>query len=247
MKNELKIADANCSMIDRAHRVGDKVGQKPRNIVVKLSSTHSKDKIFKNVRNLAGKRHAGVEEQLPAEMQERRKRLWPLFKEAKEKAKNDSSMKVSWSLDKLKINGKLYQAKDDLQCLNANELPTSQIKIAQSQKRFDTGSSFQGHAAQLSRNVPVAAVLAQLFQNRSIASAEHNIYAYRTGNGPNIKESCSDDGEHGAGHRLLKMLREESATDVVVICTRWFRGTHIGPKRFNHIIECSKEALSHLN
>jgi putative IMPACT (imprinted ancient) family translation regulator len=61
-----------------------------------------------------------------------------------------------------------------------------------------------------------------------------------------VKESCSDDGEHGAGSHLLRLLRQEQAEDVIVICARWFGGVHIGPKRFDYINGCAKEALSKL-
>jgi putative IMPACT (imprinted ancient) family translation regulator len=109
------------------------------------------------------------------------------------------------------------------------------------------GSTFQGHAAPLAHGVSVDAVLGKLLKNRAIASADHNIYAYRTGKDRNLKEGFSDDGEPGAGKRLLEMLQNEETTNAVVVCTRWFGGVHIGPKRFDHITECAKVALSKLH
>ena len=246
MKNELKINDADSSMLDRAHRMGTKTGDKPRNIVVKLASSKSKDKIFKNVKNLAGKKQYSIQEQLPQEIQERRNRLWPKFKEAKEKSKSDKSVKVKWVSDKLQINGKLFSAKDDIQHINPIEHHSENVRIAHSKEVSDQGSTFQGHAARLFRGDSVAGVLANLYANHSIANAHHNIYAYRLSEGNGIKESCSDDGEHGAGKRLLGILQDDNATDIVVVCTRWFGGHHIGPKRFDHIKECAKEALQKL-
>ena len=61
-----------------------------------------------------------------------------------------------------------------------------------------------------------------------------------------MKEGCNDDGEYGAGTRLLKMLREAEADNVIVITTRWFGGKHSGPKRFEIIEKCASEALKTL-
>jgi hypothetical protein len=246
MKKEMKIDDAESLMIDRAHRMGTKVANKPRNIVVKFISSKSKDKIFKNVKNLAGKKQYSVQEQLPQEIQERRNRLWPKYKEAKEKAKTDKTTKVKWALDKLQVNGKTFSAKDDVQCINPSFHNSENVHVKHSRQVSDQGSTFQGHAARLFRGNSVAGVLASLYANRSIANAEHNIYAYRLKEGNNVKESCSDDGEHGAGKRLLSLLQEAQATDTIVVCTRWFGGHHIGPKRFDHIKQCASEALHEL-
>ena len=246
MKNEMKIEDTESLMVDRAHRMGTKVADKPRNIVVKFTSSKSKDKIFKNVKNLAGKKQFSVQEQLPQEIQERRNRLWPKFKEAKEKAKTDKTIKVRWVLDKLQVNSKTFSAKDDVQCINPSQHHSENVNVEHSRQISDQGSTFQGHAASLVRGNSVAGVLASLYANRSIANAEHNIYAYLLNKGDSVIESCCDDGEHGAGKRLLGLLQEAQATDTILVCTRWFGGQHIGPKRFDHIKQCASEALQKL-
>ena len=244
MKNELEIENANPEMIDRAHRTGVKnpKNRKPRSIVAKFSSSDAKSNIFKNVRKLAGK-NIGISEQLPPEIQERRNRLWTKFKEAKARAKNDRSIKVSWQYDKLKIDDKTYSAVDDYRRLNTSDHENDKFDIKHTNQIKDSGSVFQGHAAHLSPHVSVSDVLAKLYRNRSVASAEHNIYAYRYAAGGAIQEGLSDDGEHGASKHLLELLQQQSSTDVILVCTRWFGGTHIGPKRFEHIKNCSKTAL----
>jgi hypothetical protein len=129
MKNELKITDANRSMLDRAHRMGKKQPNYPRSIVVKFASSKAKDTIFKNVHNLAGKKKYGVHEQLPPEVQERRRRLMHIFKEAKTKAKTDRTVKVSWVHDKVKVNGKIYAAEDEVRCINPAELQNKVLML----------------------------------------------------------------------------------------------------------------------
>ncbi|KAJ8314283.1 hypothetical protein KUTeg_008844, partial [Tegillarca granosa] len=48
-----------------------------------------------------------------------------------------------------------------------------------------------------------------------------------------VHESYQDDGEHGAGRRLLKYMRENNPMNMSFMVLRWFSGKHIGPKRFN--------------
>lgn len=44
-------------------------------------------------------------------------------------------------------------------------------------------------------------------------------------------ENYTDDGEHGAGRRLLKYMQENQIMNVAIVVTRWI-GEHIGPQRF---------------
>jgi hypothetical protein len=57
------------------------------------------------------------------------------------------------------------------------------------------------------------------------------------------REMANDDGEAHGSERLLKVLRDEGASDVLLICSRWFGGTLIGPVRFHHIENCGREAI----
>jgi hypothetical protein len=36
-----------------------------------------------------------------------------------------------------------------------------------------------------------------------------------------VKEGSSDDGEQGAGNKVLKVMREEAVIDAVVVVSRW--------------------------
>jgi hypothetical protein len=56
-------------------------------------------------------------------------------------------------------------------------------------------------------------------------------------------EASSDDGEQYGGSHLLKVLNEEGTVDILVVCSRWFGGTMLGPIRFQHIEKCARAAL----
>uniref|UniRef100_A0A1I7W2X6 RWD domain-containing protein n=1 Tax=Loa loa TaxID=7209 RepID=A0A1I7W2X6_LOALO len=105
----------------------------------------------------------------------------------------------------------------------------------------DRKSTFQAHVAQ------VMLVLNKLKENNKIARATHNMYAWLTEenvNGRLIKQhDCEDDGEVGAGAKLLNLLELMKAKNVLVIITRWYGGIHLGPDRFRHICNLARQIL----
>ena len=226
--------------IDRAHRLGQKSNRDtPRPIVAKLNSSDAKSAIFKNVKKLKDKPDISIQDQLPPEVQERRKRLWPKYKEARENPANN----VKWAVDKLIINGRVHTAKDEMPQIDPESDIDDSIEVKQTQHVTEMGSTFIGHAAYVSKNECIPKVLANILQDRLVGSATHNIFAYRIGRATNIKEGCSDDGEHGAGTMLLKMLQTTNATNVMVVVSRFYGGQNLGPLRFEVIKNCATRAI----
>jgi hypothetical protein len=240
----MKIPDPSIVEIDRAHRAGPK-GPNPRSIIAKLKNTASKDQILKNVKNLKGKSRYSVQEQLPAEVTERRKRLWGKYKAAKAIPTN----KVHWALDKLIVNGVTFTANDEKHDLTEESAIKRVLDISHTDHKVVEGSTFIGHAAEIDDKADVPVVLAGLMQDPVIAGATHNMYAYRLDDpskGSGVSEGFSDDGEHGGGYKLLKRLQEIELTNVMVVVTRVFGNKHLGPKRFDHIKNSATDALTAL-
>ncbi|KAJ1017762.1 hypothetical protein NDA16_005080 [Ustilago loliicola] len=85
--------------------------------------------------------------------------------------------------------------------------------------------------------------------------SSHDMYAYRvfelkrdrTGlAGPDdfsLQEDKEDDGERWGGDRVLKVARDEGASDVLVIVSRWYGGELLGPVRFDHIENAARAAV----
>ncbi|SNX87093.1 uncharacterized protein MEPE_05803 [Melanopsichium pennsylvanicum] len=104
--------------------------------------------------------------------------------------------------------------------------------------------------------VPVS-LLPPQFSNApaSKRGSSHDMYAYRvfelkrgrTGlAGPDdfsLQEDKEDDGERWGGDRVLKVVKEEGASDVLVVVSRWYGGELLGPVRFDHIENAAREAL----
>lgn len=130
----------------------------------------------------------------------------------------------------------------------------------------DKKSKFQGRCCSISTQEEIPRLLEKLVdENKNIQKATHqHMYAWRTseveGHDPssikgkrkasknrvvlkNIQQGSSDCGEAGAGQRLLTLLERSNLTNIIVIVTRWYGGTALGPARFRHISSTAVESL----
>ncbi|XP_059163559.1 protein IMPACT-like [Physella acuta] len=108
----------------------------------------------------------------------------------------------------------------------------------------DRKSTFQGHLAKVTSKAQVSLVINRLLQNRKIANATHNMFAYRIADGSGlVYQGCDDDGETQAGSRMLHLLQIVKAENVFVMVSRWYGGIHLGPDRFKHINNCCRQVL----
>lgn len=106
-------------------------------------------------------------------------------------------------------------------------------------------STFQAHLASIVIAEQVPRLLDKLKTYRKIANATHNMYAYRISNetkGTSIQD-CDDDGEDHAGSRLLHLLQILDVWNVLVVVSRWYGGTQLGPDRFRYINNCARDIL----
>ncbi|XP_037530972.1 protein IMPACT [Nematolebias whitei] len=124
---------------------------------------------------------------------------------------------------------------------NDEEIPT----IKHGDTVTDRRSTFQAHLAPLVTARQVKMVLEKLYENKKIASATHNIYAYRIycEDKHSFLQDCEDDGETAAGGRLLHLLQILDVRNVLVIVSRWYGGILLGPDRFKHINNCARNIL----
>ena len=247
LKNEMRISDQDQQdiYVDRVHRVGKKNQYHTRPIVAKFSTTYAKQLILGHTRNLDQRKNFGVNDQLPRELEERKKRLLPKFKEAKRQQKNPR-----WSVDKLVIGGQVTQVKKDkVADININTSDVAlqlQDTAKHSPPKTYNNSSFQCHHVAVNTQDDIVPALHVLYADSRIARATHNIYAYRLQNGNSITEHYEDDGEWGAGRVLLNLLKDNNITNRLVCVTRWYGGTHLGKTRFRYIEEAGRDALGEI-
>ncbi|XP_060099882.1 protein IMPACT [Heteronotia binoei] len=113
----------------------------------------------------------------------------------------------------------------------------------------DRRSTFQAHLAPVVTPKQVKNVLAKLCENKKIASATHNIHAYRIfcADKQTFMQDSEDDGETAAGGRLLHLMQILNVRNVLVVVSRWYGGILLGPDRFKHINNCARNILVEQN
>ena len=242
--NEMHVSDEDQHRIrfDRVHRIGKAATGHHRVIIAKCNPSEGKHIIFSHIKNLDKNKKFGVSEQLPREMAERKKQLIPEYKQAKQDKKV-----VKWNVDKLIISGQVKEVKKDrVSDINVNTTEkaiTLQHEIHRSPPQTHQASSFQGHSVKISTQDDIIPALHAIYSDSRVARASHNIYAYRLKSGGRYLEHYEDDGEWGAGAKLLELLRDNNVENSLVCVTRWYGGIHLGKARFTHITNAAKESL----
>lgn len=108
-------------------------------------------------------------------------------------------------------------------------------------------STFVAHAAPITSPTARAGLIKTLMADKPhLEGATHNAWAVRTsfGNSPLKQEASFDDGETGCGNLMLQVMREVDVTNTVIVLTRWFGGTMLGPDRWRLMRECVNDAIS---
>ncbi|KAK3910603.1 Protein IMPACT [Frankliniella fusca] len=106
-------------------------------------------------------------------------------------------------------------------------------------------STFQGHVATVTSTNEVKQVLSNLMENKKIAHATHNMYAFRIyrEDTKSFSQDCDDDGETQAGSRMLHLLQIMDARNILVVVSRWYGGVHLGPDRFRFINNAARQVI----
>jgi len=235
----LSLEDLGKIRIDKLHRIGKKINGKHRQIVVRFANSSSKILVLQHGKKLAGKPFS-VYEQLPRPVEEKRKQLLPLYKEAKE-----SKKKARWSGAKLIVENKVIEArKDEVKDVNVDIMGKSlEVDVKRAPPIMQNGSSFQAAKVKVECNDDIIPAIHATMKDVRVARAKHNIYAYRFKTHGNIIEHYEDDNEHGAGRRLLSLLQKEDIINTFICVSRWHFGPNLGKVRFYLICEAAGNIL----
>ena len=245
LKDDLKIPSSKLEMIkiDRAHRSGIKrLNSRP--IIAKVS--HNKSFIFQHIKNLDKSKKIIITDQLPQELGERKRHLQPVFTSAKANGKS-----TRWAGEKLFVDNKpVIHRPDKISDCKLNVMETAcSVKSTHTPTTKYKDSEFQGHVMDINNQDEVLPSIFSLYADDRVSKATHNIYAYILSS-DSRHEHYEDNGEFGAGRKLLDYLKRNNIVNKLVVVSRWYGGTHLGPARFNYILEAAANAVEmhgHLN
>ena len=114
----------------------------------------------------------------------------------------------------------------------------------------DRASIFQAHAIKIKNKEEADFYRKCLLTQKKIKKATHNITIYRFINKKTeqIVEDYNDDGEDGAGYRLLGIVQKMKLVNLFVMVSRWYGGILLHQDRFKRINDSAKNLLnSHLD
>jgi hypothetical protein len=170
--------------------------------------------------------------------------LFQIFEEIKEATIDVASTVSSISVDTTSLIEPFIEVvKKDV---SINYLPIRPIvNIVHGPCIMEQKSVFQAHLAKITSMIELDNFRQVLLSDKKIASATHNILAYRlTDHQTQVHHSdYDDDGETAAGGRLAEMIRLMGCENVGVIVTRWFGGILLGPIRFKYICNVARDLL----
>lgn len=119
-------------------------------------------------------------------------------------------------------------------------------------------SKFKGFCIPLENGSEVPSLLKRIYElDKNITKATHpTMYAWKTANSNsnpdnspilnklvNLNQGFNDCNESGSGLRILGMLDRIHLVNILVVVTRWYGGTPLGPARFKCISDVGMEAL----
>lgn len=154
---------------------------------------------------------------------------------------------ISAKLEQVKIENRKEKLRETVK----EEVPVKPTKDrdytagwTQSDPIIDRASSFIAFAREVHSVEEANALIDDLTSDRKIAKATHNMTSMRIQgiNGTSFQD-CDDDGETAAGLRMLHLMTIMDVWNVVVVVSRWYGGTHLGPDRFKHINAATRDVL----
>ncbi|XP_048779381.2 uncharacterized protein LOC125682836 [Ostrea edulis] len=239
----------------RIHRNSAKgtYNSRPVTITAKLVDRSKKDEILKaqKARKLEKIRLPFyITSQDPPAIREERKRLYDIsdsLRENKIKARVERGRVTLPNGDayidpvqKIETSDTLQITPDEIENLDISDTTTEPTKLK--------GSEIFATGAKVTSIIEVQNLYKKVCVDPYSAAADHRILIYRfVDSSGKIHESYWDDGEHGAGRRLMTYMKTNKIENLGVVITRWCGPNHIGPDRFrimeDHVCEVANTVL----
>ena len=240
-----------------AHRMGSKIGAKPRPMIVRCSqilqnTIFSFTKNLKDLCNAVGDLY-NVKQQLPEPLlmqKKERDEKYRAIKRANDQLPDDQKdQKTSVEIRNktLYVNNKPQTTyifpptvQDMYEITPEQQKKIDEMTYVFSNKEEEKGSTFRVVAMHVKATSEVK--LAYKKTRQLFPESDHIIMAYKV----KSFEGYHDNGEHGAGTKVLQLLNDRTQENTVVFVTRKYGGLHLVQRRFMYIQSVAKDALNKL-
>lgn len=187
-----------------------------------------------------------INQQLPEAISEHRRETRQIIRDQKEKEKAiPTASKSTFTVrnDKLFINGQLKRKKvtppmvQELFLQEREQKEIDKIKIRHFHTTPEAGSQFKVGILKANSFDMVNNAYIKLFQKHPAAD-QISVACQIDGQG-----EFHDNGEFGAGYRILRCITQANADNIAVFMVRYFGGTHLGPRRFTILHDMVTQAI----
>ena len=251
-KLEMEVQDSEVAV---AHRPGKQYNNKPRAMIV-CCELSLRERIFGFTKNLKDQVNENgdsyyVRQQLPEPLhiakKEREDHLKSIRKANEQIPEEEKHKRVeAHTRNNMLYINKIPQKKyitppmvHDIFCCDRDTIGRMEkINFSHSMEVTDKGSRFIGHAARVKNSKDVAAAYRKI--RLLYPESDHIMVTYSS----RSYTGYHDDGEHGAGTKMLQALLHKGMKDVVVFVSREYGGAQLGQRRFLHIEKCAREAMN---
>jgi hypothetical protein len=165
------------------------------------------------------------------------------IREQLQEKENEDELIANNDNDVVSVSVSVVQADDD-DDVTASSLNRRTFQFTQSELITDRKSKFRAYAAWTESVGDARAFVSFLDSvDRRVGDATHRMLVWKTAG------TCGrdDDGETGAGDRVLFLLDRLNLDNVAVCIVRWYGGIQLGADRFKHISNAAREALTALS
>ncbi|OLN96012.1 Protein IMPACT [Colletotrichum chlorophyti] len=122
--------------------------------------------------------------------------------------------------------------------------PASSLWSVSKQITFKS-STFTARVARLDDASEARHLISSLLSSEQhLRHATHNAWGYRVIRNGEPCEGSDDDGETGCGNFILRLMRETNTVNAIVLMTRFYGGTMLGPTRWRLMRSCILDSLS---
>ena len=247
-KEKMEIKDT--VRIKQAYRYGKKI---PQTMKVVLENPEDKSIIFSHVSNLKGKKNVRrklyfIKDDLTPEQQEIKDYYRSLQKENQDRPEG-KRLQIKLHKGNLLVNNKKIQKEVEApQVSNILTLDDAEIHSLHEIRTHEGGQHQEGdseffcHYQKITDTNDAEAGYAKM--KIKYGDATHIAAAYRLegADGP-FKQGYDDDGEEGAGRKILQELKESDTYGTAIFIARYFGKKKLGSQRFEIYSHLAKSAL----
>ena len=240
----------------RIHRNGPRFqgSTRPRSITGKLKNPSDKDRVLSAIRQ---KRETSrqsdmpffITPQTPLQVNETKKKLQEMNTKYREE-----NVKTKIIGNKLVFpNGNVYRDRvqppraEDILTMDEEEIERlEETVVVKGEEITQEGNTFKGLASTVQTYAHIKNLYKKVLRDPEYACANHNILAYRFKDAEGrVHDGYCDNGEYGAGRRMLKALADQGILNAAVIVSRRL-GKHLGPRRFEIMNKLALSAAAKL-